>query len=142
MAANISRTCWASRRGVEPISLSLAPTKGSSTPSLSGVTRVGGGCSDRPEGGPPCAQRHFNQHSPIEGPVSREAAPRGRVETTRGGDEGGGVTTYSILPSLEDVELVGPSSTISLLPNSEHVDLSPSPNCPCGPICGRSRLPP
>jgi hypothetical protein len=42
--ADDSRTCWASWRGVKPISLSPTPMKGSSTPSRSGVTRFRGGC--------------------------------------------------------------------------------------------------
>jgi hypothetical protein len=57
MAADVSRTYLASRRGVEPISLSPTHMKGSSSPSWSGVTHAGGGCPNRPEGSPPSTHR-------------------------------------------------------------------------------------
>jgi hypothetical protein len=106
MAVDDSKSCWASQRRVEPISLSPMHKKASPSSSWSEVTYIGGGCRDRLEGDPPSAWRHFDRRSPIEGLDNRGPMPRVQEEATRGGDEGGRVMPHPISPSLEDADLV------------------------------------
>jgi hypothetical protein len=90
MAADDSRTYWASWGRVERIPLSPARKKASPSPSWSEVTFMGGGCWDRPKGNPPFAWRHFDRCSPIERPTigdpRLEAEKRVHEGETRGAE--------------------------------------------------------
>jgi hypothetical protein len=58
-AANRSRAYWAP-----------------SSPSRSEATSVEGGCSNKPEGGSPTTQKHFDRRLPTKGPICQEPTPQ------------------------------------------------------------------
>jgi hypothetical protein len=128
-APHDSKTCWASWRRVDPISLSPAWKKPSPSPSQSEVTYVGGGCRDRPEGGPLSAWRCFGHHSPIEGLVrgrwGRPSHPLFHLPLTRRRR-----SSRDPHPMFPHRPTGGMSLSPSLLMRL------------CGPIGGMTRLPP
>jgi hypothetical protein len=84
MVADDSGTFWASRRRVEPISLSPAHKMASPSNSWSEVTYAARGCQGRPKSGPPSARRRFDRCSLIEGPDNRDPCIEAEKRSCKG----------------------------------------------------------
>jgi hypothetical protein len=101
------------------------PMEGSFSPSPSGVTSTGRSCLDGPIGGPPSAQRCFDQEAVV-----------------RGGDGRVRVAHHSIPPSPEDVDLCffvarpAAHQSLSLFMRPRSLAGGMLHLLPCG-ICGR-----